>query len=345
MRYDRQIPLIGESGQTSLTKASVVIVGMGGLGSIVAPFLAGAGVGCLVLCDFDKVELSNLQRQVFYQEKDVGRLKVEAAKERLVALRNDIKVNIVSEKVSLENALDVVKGADVVVDGTDNLIARYAINDACYFSGIPLVYGSVFQYQGLVAVFSGSPCYRCLFPEITPSASCSEAGVLGVVPGTVALIQATEVLKLLLGKKTLSGLLKINAIDTSFKSTELPSDPACQLCSVNSKIKTMEDGLMVPTITVSQLKSKLEGQESFRLIDVRQPEEFEESKIDGAELIPLGELESGLGSISKSENIVLYCKVGGRSERALLLMQSLGYENVVHLEGGIMEWNEDSSSL
>jgi adenylyltransferase/sulfurtransferase len=365
-RYSRHllIPEVGLEGQKKLKASSVLVVGTGGLGSPVAMYLAAAGVGHIGLVDYDVVDFSNLQRQVIHGTAGLGVLKVDSAKERLLDINPEIEVTTHNVLFTSENASEIAKGYDLIIDGTDNFPTRYLVNDVCVMLGIPNVYGSIFRFEGQVSVFDGrdGPCYRCIFPEPPPPGlvpSCAEGGVLGVLPGTVGTLQATEGLKLLLGVgESLKGkMLLYNALDMSFDFINLRKNPKCKVCSENPEITELIDyeefcGMPMHDqdegaaggewdITAVELDEWLVGENPPQLIDVREPHELEISKIDAAELIPLGELAAHLSELDTAQEIVLMCKGGTRSARALDLMLGAGFRKLKNLKGGINAWAED----
>ncbi|MGD8457287.1 MAG: molybdopterin-synthase adenylyltransferase MoeB [Anaerolineales bacterium] len=365
-RYSRHllIPEVGLEGQKKLKASSVLVVGTGGLGSPVSMYLAAAGVGHIGLVDYDVVDFSNLQRQVIHGTAGLGALKVESAKARLLDINPEIEVTTYNVLFTSQNALDIAGGYDLIIDGTDNFPTRYLVNDVCVKLGIPNVYGSIFRFEGQVSVFDGrdGPCYRCIFPEPPPPGlvpSCAEGGVLGVVPGTVGTLQATEGLKLLLGiGNSLKGrMLLYNALDMSFDFINLRKNPHCKVCSENPEITELIDyeefcGMPMHDqeegsagekwdITALQLNEQLHSDNPPHLIDVREPHELEISRIDAAELIPLGELAAHLSQLDTAEEIVLMCKAGTRSARALDLMLGAGFRKLKNLKGGINAWADD----
>ena len=369
LRYSRHllIPDVGLEGQKKLKASSVLIIGAGGLGSPVAMYLAAAGVGRIGLVDFDVVDSSNLQRQIIHGTTNLGMQKVDSARQRMLEINPGIQVDIYNEPFTSDNALSIAEGYQIIIDGTDNFPTRYLVNDVCVKLGIPNVYGSIFRFDGQATVFdSGTgPCYRCLFPEPPPPGlvpSCAEGGVLGVMPGTIGTIQATEGLKLLLGiGKTLAGrLLLYNALDMSFDYVKLRKNPNCVVCSLAAEdIKLIdyeafcgmpandhdEGSAGVDWDIEARDLSKILGQESkITLIDVREPHELEIAKIEGAQLIPLGELPSRLSELDSADEFVLFCKTGGRSTRALELLVSAGFRKVKNLKGGINAWSDQVDS-
>ncbi len=362
LRYSRHllIPEVGLDGQKKLKASSVLVIGTGGLGSPVALYLAAAGVGRIGLVDYDVVDETNLQRQVIHGTQGVGTLKVESARDRMLDLNPDIQVEIYNEPFTSENAMRIAAGYDVLVDGTDNFPTRYLTNDVSVLLGKPNVYGSIFRFEGQASVFDakGGPCYRCLFPEPPPPGlvpSCAEGGVLGVLPGTIGTIQATEALKLLLGiGSTLLGkLLLYNALDMSFEYVRLKKNPNCKICGPNPEVTGLIDYEAfcgVPghdhdtgsagrewDITASELASRMKNNH-VRLIDVREPHELQISALHGAENIPLGELASHMSELDSAQDIVLFCKSGTRSARALELLVTAGFRKVKNLKGGINAW-------
>jgi sulfur-carrier protein adenylyltransferase/sulfurtransferase len=363
LRYSRHllIPDVGLSGQRKLKASSALIIGTGGLGSPVALYLAAAGVGSIGLVDFDVVDETNLQRQVVHGTSTVGKLKVESAKSRLLDLNPAIQVDAYNEPFTSANAMRIAAPYDVIIDGTDNFPTRYLTNDLCVLTGKPNVYGSIFRFDGQASVFDArtGPCYRCLFPEPPPPGlvpSCAEGGVLGVLPGTIGTIQATEALKILLGiGSTLVGkLLLYNALDMSFEFVKLKKNPKCKVCGPNPEITGLIDYFEfcgVPglehdassagqdwDITATELAEQIKRGGNLRLIDVREPHELEISHIPGADLIPLGTLAERLSELDLAQEMVVFCKTGNRSTRALELLVSAGFRKVKNLKGGINAW-------
>ena len=363
LRYSRHllIPEVALEGQKKLLASSVLVIGTGGLGSPVALYLAAAGVGRIGLVDFDVVDFSNLQRQVLHGTSGVGTLKVESARTRLLDLNPEIQVDIYNEPFTSANAMQIAKDYDVLVDGTDNFPTRYLTNDLCVLLGKPNVYGSIYRFDGQASVFYAKqgPCYRCLFPEPPPPGlvpSCAEGGVLGVLPGTIGTIQATEALKLLLGiGSTLVGrLLLYNALDMSFEFVKLKKNPHCKVCGPDPEVTELidydafcgvpgrdhDDGSagMEWDITAAELAARMRGGAKIRLIDVREPHERSISSLPGEELIPLGQLASRLHELDSAQEMVLFCKTGVRSIRALEILVSAGFKRVKNLKGGINAW-------
>ncbi len=365
-RYSRHllIPEVGLEGQKKLKASSVLVIGTGGLGSPVALYLAAAGVGHIGLVDYDVVDFSNLQRQVIHGMSGIDELKVESAKARLLDINPEIEITTYNVPFTSENAFDIAKGYDLVIDGTDNFPTRYLVNDVCVMLGIPNVYGSIFRFDGQVSIFDAKdgPCYRCIFPEPPPPGlvpSCAEGGVLGVLPGTVGTLQATEALKLLLGIGTsLKGrMLLYNALDMSFDFIKLRKNPDCNVCSEKPEITELidyEEFCGVPMndhdegsagadwdITATELAELLKSDSPPRLIDVREPHELEISRLEQAELIPLGQLAGRLSELDSAEEIVMMCKGGTRSARGLELLLGAGFRKLKNLKGGINAWVDE----
>ncbi|MCD4802882.1 MAG: molybdopterin-synthase adenylyltransferase MoeB [Anaerolineales bacterium] len=362
-RYSRHllIPDVGLAGQQKLKAASVLIIGTGGLGSPVALYLAAAGVGRIGLVDYDLVDFSNLQRQIIHGESRLGDLKVESARDRLLDLNSEIQVDIYKEFITSENAFEIAEPYDLIIDCTDNFPTRYLVNDLCVLTGKPNVYGSIFRFDGQASVFSAEqgPCYRCLFPEPPPPGmvpSCAEGGVFGVLPGTIGSIQAAEALKLILGigEPLIGRLLLFDALDMSFQTVKLQKNPGCMICGENPEISELidyEDFCGMPAhdhdagsagkdwdITAGDLAAQLNEGIDLRLIDVREPHEQEISNLDGSELIPLGQFASRLSELDSAQEIVIYCKSGTRSTRALEILVSAGFKKVKNLKHGINAW-------
>ena len=365
LRYSRHllIPEVGLEGQRKLKASSVLVVGTGGLGSPVALYLAAAGVGHLGLVDFDTVDRTNLQRQVIHGTSTVGMLKVESARNRLLDLNPDIQVDVYNEPFTSSNARRIAADYEIILDGTDNFPTRYLTNDLCVLTGKPNVYGSIYRFEGQVSVFDArvGPCYRCLFPEPPPPGlvpSCAEGGVLGILPGTIGTLQATEALKLILGVGTpmIGKLLLYNAQDMSFDFVKLKKNPNCKVCGPNPSVTDLIDyyefcgvpGLNHETgsagegwdITAPELAVTLKKQDRPLLLDVREPHELEISHLEGATLIPLGQLASRLSELDTAREMVVFCKGGTRSARALELLLSAGFRKVKNLQGGINAWAE-----
>jgi adenylyltransferase/sulfurtransferase len=369
LRYSRHllIPEVGLEGQRRLKAASVLLIGTGGLGSPVALYLAAAGVGRIGLVDYDVVDFSNLQRQVIHGTSSLDRLKVESARDRMLDINPDIRVDIYNEPLTSANALRIAGEYDVLVDGTDNFPMRYLTNDVSVLLGKPNVYGSIFRFDGQVSVFDAQkgPCYRCLFPEPPPPGlvpSCAEGGVLGVLPGTIGTLQATEALKVILGigEPLIGRLLLYNALDLTFESVKLRKNPNCKVCSTDPEITELidyeafcgipgydhGDGALGGSwdITAAELDSSLRSGNHLHLLDVREPHELEISRLDGATVIPLGQLAVRLSELDTAEEMVVFCRSGTRSARALELLAGAGFRKVKNLTGGINAWARDVDS-
>jgi len=363
-RYSRHLilPEVGLEGQKKLKAARVLTIGTGGLGSPLGLYLAAAGVGTIGVVDFDVVDESNLQRQIIHGTKDVGRKKIDSAKDRLLDINPNTNVEAFETRLTSENALELFREFDVIVDGTDNFPTRYLVNDASVLAGKPNVYGSIFRFEGQASVFwaEHGACYRCLYPEPPPPGlvpSCAEGGVLGVLPGIVGTIQANEVLKVILGAEgiLLNRLLLFDAWKMTFRQLKLRKDPNCPLCGENPTIKELIDyeefcGLNAPVeekpvleeITATELKSLFDRDEDFQLIDVREPHEFEIARIPGAKLIPLGEIVNRICEIEKRKTTVVQCKGGVRSARAIGYLKDAGFEGrLINIKGGIGAWSAE----
>ncbi len=366
LRYSRHllIPEVGLEGQRKLKNSSALIVGTGGLGSPVSLYLAAAGVGRIGLVDYDTVDSSNLQRQIIHGTSTIGKLKVDSAKAKLLDLNPDIQVDVYNEPYTSANALRIAKDYDIILDGTDNFPTRYLTNDVAVFLGKPNVYASIFRFDGQVSVFYAKegPCYRCLFPEPPPPGlvpSCAEGGVLGVLPGTIGTLQATEALKVLLGigEPMIGRLLLYNALDMSFDFVKLKKNPNCRVCGPNADIKELidyEEFCGVPShdheegsagsgldINAVELKDRLSLNSKLTLLDVREPHELEISALPNAVNIPLGQLAGRLAELNSADDMVVFCKGGTRSARALELLSSAGFKKVKNLKGGINAWAKD----
>jgi molybdopterin/thiamine biosynthesis adenylyltransferase/rhodanese-related sulfurtransferase len=365
LRYSRHLLLsdVGLVGQRRLRAARVLIVGAGGLGSPAALYLAAAGVGTLGLVDDDVVDLTNLQRQILHGTRDIGRPKLESAVERLTDLNPHVRIEPFEVRLTSANALEIIREFDVVVDGSDNFPTRYLINDACVLTGRPDVFGGIFRFEGQASVFAAAtgPCYRCLFRVPPPPGSvpgCAESGVLGVLPGLVGSIQATETLKLILalGEPLIGRLLLVDALGMHFRTVAIRRDPACPACGTR-ELKALIDyeefcgervtaagdasESLVRELTPREMAAKRERGEDFELIDVREPHEHEIARIDGARLIPLGSLRDVIPTIDPSREVVVFCKVGLRSEHAALALQRAGFGRVWNLAGGITRYSDD----
>ena len=363
LRYSRHLilPDVALGGQKKLKAARILLIGAGGLGSPAALYLAAAGVGTLGLVDFDVVDVTNLQRQVLHGTSEIGRPKLESARERIGDINPNVCVETHETRLTSENALEILRQYDIVVDGTDNFATRYLTNDACVMLGKPNVYGSIFRFEGQASVFAlpDGPCYRCLFPEPPPPGlvpSCAEGGVLGVLPGIVGTIQATEALKLALGiGESLSGrLLLIDALTMRFHTVRVQRDPNCPACGTH-EIKELIDydeycGVPgahtanamsgVPELTPSKLAARLQARDDFDLIDVREPYEWDIGRIPGARLIPLGDLAAAMSALDSRREIVVYCRSGMRSADATRRLRAAGFR-ATNLAGGILRWSDD----
>jgi molybdopterin/thiamine biosynthesis adenylyltransferase/rhodanese-related sulfurtransferase len=364
LRYSRHLimPEVGMDGQLKLKQAKVLLIGAGGLGAPLGLYLAAAGVGRLGLVDFDVVDFTNLQRQVTFSTADVGRSKLDAAHERLAGLNPEIHIDTYETRLSSENALDVLREYDIIVDGTDNFPTRYLVNDACVLLGKPNVYGSIFRFEGQATVFNypGGPCYRCLYPEPPPPGlvpSCAEGGVLGVLPGIVGALQAMETIKLILGKgDILSGrLLLFDALAMRFRELKLRKNPDCPACGMNRTITKLIDyeefcGIRgqeasalqaeVPEITPRALQARLDRGHDLFILDVREPHEYQICNLHGY-LIPLGELPRRVHELDSSREIVAHCRSGKRSAEAVEFLRKAGFRKIWNLKGGILAWSDE----
>jgi len=362
LRYSRHLimPEVGMEGQEKLRQAKVLLVGAGGLGSPISLYLAAAGIGTLGLVDFDVVDYSNLQRQIIHTTKDVGRKKLESAKEKIEGINPGVEVNLHEERLTSQNALEILKEYDIIIDGTDNFPTRYLVNDACVLLKKPNIYGSIFRFEGQATVFypGKGPCYRCLYPEPPPPGlvpSCAEGGVLGILPGIIGTIQATEAIKLILGKgDPLTGrLLLFNGLGMKFTELEINKNPSCPLCGENPTIKELIDyegfcGIPPKTeeqweISPQELKPLL-GKGEVQLIDVREKNEWDICKIEGAKLIPTSEFPKRINELNSADSLVIHCHHGPRSERALHLLREAGFKKIKFLKGGIDTWAEKIDS-
>jgi adenylyltransferase/sulfurtransferase len=365
-RYQRHLvlPEFGEAGQQALASGSVLLVGAGGLGTPAALYLAAAGVGRIGLVDDDRVEVSNLQRQVIYAEHDVGKFKVDVTADRLRAMNSMIQVEALRHRFDNEHAVELLSRYDLILDGTDNFASRWLIGDGCYFSHKPLLQGSVLRFMGQVALFDAAsgPCHRCLFaeppaPESAPD--CAEAGVLGVLPGTIGLLMATEALKWLagIGQPLAGKLIRFDALRLQFQTIAVPPDPACPLCSPVATITALEPiATSCPTaaqdpsgawqaIGARRLAERLSSQSPPLVLDVREPWEWELGHIQGAKLIPIQQLADRLTELDSERETVVYCKVGARSAWACDLLIARGFRQVSNLEGGILAWSAEVADL
>ncbi len=373
-RYSRHLimPEVGMSGQKKLQAASVLLIGAGGLGSPLAMYLAAAGVGRIGLVDYDVVDYSNLQRQIIHGSKDVGRPKLDSARERILDINPHIQVDCYAEPLTSANALALFEPYDIIIDGTDNFPTRYLVNDACVLLGKPNVYGSIFRFEGQVSVFYAQqgPCYRCLYPEPPPPGlvpSCAEGGVLGVLPGTVGALQATEAIKLILeiGDSMVGRLLLYDALAFTFTELKLRKNPNCVVCGPNPSVTQLIDyeqfcgapahdhslytdaaltaGGNIPTLTPQDLALRLQRGDDLIILDVREPHEWEISNLEhwGARLIPKGEILHRVNELSLNEDVVVHCRSGVRSAEVIQQLQGLGFKRVWNLAGGINRWAEE----
>jgi molybdopterin/thiamine biosynthesis adenylyltransferase/rhodanese-related sulfurtransferase/molybdopterin converting factor small subunit len=362
-RYSRHLimPEVGIDGQRKLKAGSVLCIGAGGLGSPVAMYLAAAGIGRLGIVDFDTVDFSNLQRQILHGTPDVGRPKLASAKDRLNALNPNVHIETYEVALSSQNALQLFEPYDVIVDGTDNFPTRYLVNDACVLTGKPNAYGSIFRFEGQASVFAtkDGPCYRCLYPEPPPPGlvpSCAEGGVLGVLPGMIGVIQATEAVKLILGigEPLIGRFLIYDALRMRFRELTLRKDPDCPVCGTHPTVTHLIDyeqfcGITpaapepvavnnATEITSVELKQRLDRGEKPRIIDVREPNEYQINRIPGSALIPLGDVPKRYGELNPDEELVVHCKSGVRSAKAADFLRSVGFKRVLNLKGGILDW-------
>jgi adenylyltransferase/sulfurtransferase len=362
LRYSRHLimPEVGMEGQLKLKAAKVLCIGAGGLGSPLALYLAAAGVGTLGVVDFDVVDYTNLQRQVIHTTADVGRKKLESAAEKVKAINPFIQLRPFETRLTSENALEIFRDFDLVVDGTDNFPTRYLVNDACVLTGKPNVYGSIFRFEGQVSVFAtqDGPCYRCLYPEPPPPGlvpSCAEGGVLGILPGLVGVMQATEAIKLILGKgePLIGRLLLVDALGMRFRELKLRKNPDCPACGKHPTVTKLIDynefcGIRgeekavasnVPEIQPEELKARLDAGEDIFILDVREPHEYQICNLQGY-LIPLGELPKRAHELDSSREIVAHCRSGVRSAKAVTFLQQAGFRKVKNLAGGILAWSD-----
>ena len=362
-RYSRHLimPEVGLEAQKKLKASKVLCIGAGGLGSPAAMYLAAAGVGTLGIVDFDTVDFSNLQRQLLHGTPDVGRSKLASAKDRLNAINPNVKIETYETALTSQNALELFAPYDVILDGTDNFPTRYLVNDACVLLGKPNAYGSIFRFEGQASVFAtkDGPCYRCLYPEPPPPGlvpSCAEGGVLGVLPGIIGVIQATETIKLLIGigEPLIGRFMIYDALKMKFRELKLRKDPDCPVCGTHPTVTKLIDyeqfcGVVpaVPEpvavnsateITSVELKQRLDRGDKLKIVDVREPNEYQINRIPGSELIPLGDIPKRHGELNKNDEIVVHCKMGGRSAKAADFLRSVGFTRVLNLKGGILDW-------
>jgi molybdopterin/thiamine biosynthesis adenylyltransferase/rhodanese-related sulfurtransferase len=364
-RYSRHLimPEVGMEGQLKLARAKVLMIGAGGLGAPLGLYLAAAGVGRLGILDFDTVDETNLQRQITFSTKDVGRPKAVAAQERLAGINPTIRIDTYRTRLTSGNALELFRDYDIIVDGTDNFPTRYLVNDACVLLGKPNVYGSIFRFEGQATVFGypGGPCYRCLYPEPPPPGlvpSCAEGGVLGVLPGIVGSIQAMETIKLILGigEPLIGRLLLFDALAMHFRELRLRKNPACPICGDHRTINKLIDyeefcGIRgeeapimttgIPEITPRELKARLDRGDDLFVLDVREPHEVQICKLDNGHLIPLGDLPRRASELDSSREIVAYCRSGRRSADAVQFLQQAGFHKIWNLKGGILAWSDE----
>jgi len=364
-RYSRHLilPEVGVAGQKKIKATSVLCIGAGGLGSPISMYIAAAGIGKIGIVDFDTVDYSNLQRQILHTDADVGRSKAESAKETIHGINPHCEVVIHNTRITSENALDLIQPYDIIVDGTDNFPTRYLTNDACVLLKKPNVYGSIFRFEGQASVFAphlGGPCYRCLYPEPPPPGmvpSCAEGGVLGVLPGIIGCIQATEILKLAIGRgSSLVGrLLLFNALDMKFRELKLRRDPACPVCGEHPTIKELIDyetfcGIVPEPentgnpdeVTVQDMKKALDNPGlGIKVVDVREPDEYEIAKVNGVPLLPLSELQSRFTELDPNQQYYLHCKAGVRSMKALNFLRLQGFKYLKSVKGGITAWSDE----
>jgi molybdopterin/thiamine biosynthesis adenylyltransferase/rhodanese-related sulfurtransferase len=365
-RYSRHLilPEVGMAGQKKICSTSVLCIGAGGLGSPIAMYLAAAGIGKLGIVDFDAVDFSNLQRQIIHSTEDVGRLKSESARETIKGINPNVDVVLHNIRLTSENALEIIGQYDIVVDGTDNFPTRYLTNDACVLLKKPNAYGSIFRFEGQASVFAphlGGPCYRCLYPEPPPPGmvpSCAEGGVLGVLPGIIGCIQAAEILKLALGKGSslIGRLLLFNALDMKFRELKLRRDPECPLCGENPTLTRLIDyeqfcgvnaeptssAINPDEVTVQEMKRALDDPKlGIKVIDVRDPDEYEIAHVNGVPQIPLGALPQRFTELDPNQQIYLHCKSGVRSMKAVKFLKEQGFKYVKSVKGGITAWSDE----
>jgi adenylyltransferase/sulfurtransferase len=363
-RYSRHLimPEVGMEGQLKLKQAKILLIGTGGLGAPLGMYLAAAGIGRIGLVDFDVVDASNLQRQIIHGTKDIGRKKLDSAADTMQDINPNVQIDRYEVALSSENALDILRDYDIVIDGTDNFPTRYLVNDACVLLGKPNVYGSIFRFEGQASVFAtkDGPCYRCLYPEPPPPGlvpSCAEGGVLGILPGLIGIIQATEAVKLILGngEPLIGRLVLYDALSMRFRELKLRRNPECPVCGDNPTVRELIDyqqfcGIpahapQAPTaaegeITPVEVKAKLDRGDTFVLVDVREPHEHQIGNIPAARLIPLGELPKRVSELDRADAIVVHCKSGARSAKAQAFLKESGFKNVLNMKGGILAWSD-----
>jgi sulfur-carrier protein adenylyltransferase/sulfurtransferase len=362
-RYSRHLimPEVGIEAQKKLKASKVLCIGAGGLGSPAALYLAAAGVGTLGIVDFDTVDFSNLQRQILHGTPDVGRSKLASAKDKLNAINPNVKIELYETALTSQNALELFAPYDVILDGTDNFPTRYLVNDACVLLGKPNAYGSIFRFEGQASVFAAKdgPCYRCLYPEPPPPGlvpSCAEGGVLGVLPGMIGIIQATEAIKLIIGvgEPLIGRFLIYDALKMKFRELKLRKDPDCPVCGTHPTVTRLIDYEqfcgVVPAapepvtvntateISAVELKQRLDRGDALKIVDVREPNEYQINRIEGSQLIPLGDIPKRYQELDKNDEIVVQCKMGGRSAKAADFLRSVGFTKILNLKGGILDW-------
>lgn len=363
LRYSRHLimPEVGMEGQLKLKQAKVLLIGTGGLGAPLAMYLAAAGIGRIGLVDFDVVDHTNLQRQIIHGTKDVGKKKLDSAAETMLDINPYVQIDRFEVALTSENALEILKDYDIVIDGTDNFPTRYLVNDACVLLGKPNVYGSIFRFEGQATVFAfeGGPCYRCLYPEPPPPGlvpSCAEGGVLGILPGLIGVIQATEAVKIILGtgEPLVGRLVLYDALAMRFRELKLRRNPECPVCGDNPTVKELidyhqfcgvpqqaaEPEFIEGDLTPVEVKGKIDRGDKFKLIDVREIHEHQIGNIPQAQLIPLGELPKRLNELDSADEIVVHCKSGMRSAKAADLLRQSGFKKVRNMKGGILAWSD-----
>jgi sulfur-carrier protein adenylyltransferase/sulfurtransferase len=362
LRYSRHLimPEVGMEGQQKLKAARVLCIGTGGLGSPLVLYLAAAGVGTIGLVDYDVVDYTNLQRQIIHTTADVGRRKIDSAAEKVAAINPFVNIVRFEAMLTSANALEIMKDFEIIADGTDNFATRYLVNDACVLSGKPNVYASIFRFEGQATIFATEtgPCYRCLYPEPPPPGlvpSCAEGGVLGVLPGMLGIIQATEVMKLILGvgEPLIGRLLLVDALAARYRELKVRKDPDCPVCGADPTVRKLIDynqfcgirgeevstATTVPEIQPEELKRRLDAGEDIFVLDVREPHEYQICNLNGY-LIPVGELPGRVHELDASRNIVVYCRSGARSAKAVEYLRQTGFKNVINLAGGILRWSD-----